>query len=90
MATKKKTVEDLVNEQTEYKPETYDGDNDGLVQDGTKYERAIDTHIVQSNNETWVSISELYRGTKNNYSYAKELIAKNSNVSLNKGVTVKL
>lgn len=84
----KKSVEKLVEKQTEYKPTATDGDNDGIVQDGTVFERKEHTHIVQLG-DTWITISELYRGTKSNYKYAQELITKNGD-KLKNGAIINL
>jgi len=94
MATKKKTAEQLTIEQTEtetvtFNHEAYDGDNDGLVQDGTPFERPENTHIV-TYGETWVSISEMYKGKQSNYTYAKQLKAANSNKHLTSGTVLTL
>ena len=87
MTTKKKTVEDLVVEQTE----TVTEEEEVLISDGTESEitTLTNTHIV-SKDETWVSISELYRGNKSNNAYAKELIAKNGDTTLTIGRVITL
>jgi nucleoid-associated protein YgaU len=87
MAAKKVTT--TTEQETVYKPQAVDADLDGLVQDSTPYEREVNTHIVQKG-DTWVSISEQYRKTKTNYSYAKELINKNNNTTLTKDAIIKL
>ena len=94
MATKKKTAEELVSEQTEtetveYKHDAVDGDNDGLVQDGTPFERPVKTHIV-TYGETYPSIAELYRGSETNYAYAKKLKALNAKKHLTSGTVLTL
>ena len=73
---KKQNIEELVAEQTE-----------------TVTEEVIETiepttHTIVEG-DTWVSISELYRGVKTNNSYAKELIAKNGD-KLVKGAIINL
>lgn len=78
---KRKNIEELVAEQTEV-VET----DDATVQ---TVEEQPTTHTV-TYGETWVSISELYRGYRSNHEYAKELIAKNNNCSLIKGKNINL
>lgn len=71
---KKQNIEELVVEQTE-----------------TVTEETVEptTHTVQSG-DTYVSISEQYRGAKSNHAYAKELIAKNNGAILTKGAIIVL
>lgn len=77
---KKQSIEELVTEQSETE----------IVEqvEVTVEEVAPKTHTVNTG-DTWVSISELYRGSKTNKAYAQELIAKNG-VNLNKGAIINL
>lgn len=75
---KKQNIEELVAEQTETVTEEV----------AVKETVEANTHTV-SDGETWVSISELYRGSQSNKAYAQELIAKNGD-KLTKGAIIKL
>jgi hypothetical protein len=74
---KKKTVEEVVVEQTE------------TITEEVVVVVEPKTHTV-SYGETWVSIAELYKGKASNNSYAKKLTQLNSNKPLTNGTTVYL
>lgn len=75
---KKKTIEEVVIEQTE--TETVISE---VIDETPK------THTV-SYGETWVSISELYKGKETNNSYAKKLTELNGNKNLTNGSIITL
>lgn len=76
----KKHIEELVEEQAE---------NEIIEETVIDVIETPKTHTVE-NGDTWISISETYRGDKTNHEYAKELIAKNNNCSLIKGKNINL
>ena len=78
---KRKNIEELVAEQAEV-IETVEETVETVEEQPT-------THTV-TYGETWVSISELYRGDRSNHEYAKELINKNKGVHLTKNAIIVL
>jgi nucleoid-associated protein YgaU len=95
-----------MSKKAEYKPEAYDGDNDGFVQDGTEFmrpeaetvseslteapEAAVETYKV-TYGDTYPSIAEKFpKAGLTNYQRSKELRSLNRNSLLTGGKVIKL
>lgn len=95
-----------MSKKAEYKEDAYDGDNDGLVQDGTEFERPESIEVVESPVEAVEARSEVYsvvygdtypsiaekfpKAGLTNYQRSKELRSLNKNAILTGGRVIKL
>jgi nucleoid-associated protein YgaU len=95
-----------MSKKVEYKPEAYDGDSDGFVQDGTEFMRPVAEEAVEAlveapeaavesytvtYGETYPSIAEKFpKAGLNNYQRSKELRSLNRNALLTGGKVIKL
>jgi len=89
---------------TNFIPAPIDADGDGIVQEGTEYERPAEpvvetveafiaskatTHVV-AEGENWQSIAALYCGMERRQDYAKRLYDANKISDLHVGAVLKL
>lgn len=74
----------------EINPAALDGDQDGIVQDGTKFERPAGTHQV-SDGDTYAGLGETYKsGKETGFEKANAIYALNSGKALVPGDVVKV